>query len=110
MERQSTRPLAGWFIERSSTGLGGVNIGSPVSNEHFSFDGISDSTWAPQLDITGEGVVEFFAWRLRTRCVGGKSQMGFSHPNKLNRICFVKSHYAGKHKEEGAIDKICVYY
>ena len=59
--------VAEWFTERFSTGMVGVNIGIPVPREPFSFGGIADSRWGSQLDITGEGGVDFFTYRKKVR-------------------------------------------
>jgi malonate-semialdehyde dehydrogenase (acetylating) / methylmalonate-semialdehyde dehydrogenase len=55
--------VAEWFSKRFSAGMVGVNIGIPVPREPFSFGGIGRSRFGMQLDITGEGGVDFFTYR-----------------------------------------------
>jgi malonate-semialdehyde dehydrogenase (acetylating)/methylmalonate-semialdehyde dehydrogenase len=55
----------------------GVNIGIPVPREPFSFGGINDSKWGAQLDITGEGSVEFFTYRKKVTTRWTESADGF---------------------------------
>lgn len=69
--------VAEWFTERFSTGMVGVNIGIPVPREPFSFGGVADSRWGSQLDITGEGGVEFFTYRKKVAIdLGGRLMIG----------------------------------
>jgi len=69
--------VAEWFTERFSTGMVGVNIGIPVPREPFSFGGIQDSRWGTQVDITGEGGVEFFTYRRKVTTRWTESADGF---------------------------------
>ena len=69
--------VAEWFTERFSTGMVGVNIGIPVPREPFSFGGIGNSRWGTQLDITGEGGVEFFTYRKKVTTRWTPSADGF---------------------------------
>jgi malonate-semialdehyde dehydrogenase (acetylating)/methylmalonate-semialdehyde dehydrogenase len=50
------------FTKQFSAGMLGVNIGVPVPREPFSFGGINDSSFG-DMDITGDGGVEFFTLR-----------------------------------------------
>jgi len=55
---------AEWFTSRFRAGMIGVNIGIPVPREPFSFGGLypSPSKYG-DLDITGDGCMEFFTRR-----------------------------------------------
>jgi len=53
---------AEWFTSRFSVGMVGVNIGVPVPREPFSFGGWNKSRFG-DLDITGEGGLEFWTRR-----------------------------------------------
>ena len=53
---------AEWFTSRFSVGMVGVNIGVPVPREPFSFGGWNASRFG-DMDITGEGGLEFFTRR-----------------------------------------------
>jgi len=53
---------AEWFTKRFSAGMIGVNIGLPVPREPFSFGGINKSKFG-DMDITGDGAMEFFTSR-----------------------------------------------
>jgi len=53
---------ADWFSKRFSVGMVGVNIGVPVPREPFSFGGSNISKFG-DLDITGDGAMEFFSKR-----------------------------------------------
>lgn len=53
---------AEWFTARFSVGMVGVNIGVPVPREPFSFGGWNKSRFG-DLDITGEGGLEFWTRR-----------------------------------------------
>jgi malonate-semialdehyde dehydrogenase (acetylating)/methylmalonate-semialdehyde dehydrogenase len=53
---------AEWFTARFSAGMVGVNIGVPVPREPFSFGGWNASRYG-DLDITGEGGLEFWTRR-----------------------------------------------
>jgi methylmalonic acid semialdehyde dehydrogenase len=54
---------AEWFTRRFSVGMVGVNIGVPVPREPFSFGGCNTSKFGGELDITGDGGMEFFTRR-----------------------------------------------
>eukprot|EP00002_Diphylleia_rotans_P036372 TRINITY_DN7_c0_g2_i1.p1 TRINITY_DN7_c0_g2~~TRINITY_DN7_c0_g2_i1.p1 ORF type:complete len:492 (+),score=110.42 TRINITY_DN7_c0_g2_i1:49-1524(+) len=54
--------VAEWFTNRFSAGMIGINIGIPVPREPFSFGGINTSKFG-DMDITGDGGVEFFTYR-----------------------------------------------
>ena len=69
--------VAEWFSDRFSTGMVGVNIGIPVPREPFSFGGIADSRWGTQVDITGEGGVEFFTYKKKVTTRWTESADGF---------------------------------
>jgi acyl-CoA reductase-like NAD-dependent aldehyde dehydrogenase len=69
--------VAEWFTDRFSTGMVGVNIGIPVPREPFSFGGIADSRWGTQVDITGEGGVDFFTYRKKVTTRWTESADGF---------------------------------
>ena len=69
--------VAEWFSDHFSTGMVGVNIGIPVPREPFSFGGIADSRWGTQVDITGEGGVEFFTYRKKVTTRWTESADGF---------------------------------
>jgi acyl-CoA reductase-like NAD-dependent aldehyde dehydrogenase len=58
----SSGAVAEWFTKRFSAGMMGVNIGVPVPREPFSFGGINASSFG-DMDITGDGGVEFFTLR-----------------------------------------------
>ncbi|RKP06148.1 Aldehyde/histidinol dehydrogenase [Thamnocephalis sphaerospora] len=58
----SSGAVAEWFTKRFSAGMLGVNIGVPVPREPFSFGGINASSFG-DMDITGDGGVEFFTLR-----------------------------------------------
>jgi len=53
---------AEWFTKRFGAGMIGVNIGVPVPREPFSFGGINNSKFG-DMDITGDGAMEFFTSR-----------------------------------------------
>jgi methylmalonic acid semialdehyde dehydrogenase len=53
---------ADWFTKRFDAAMIGVNIGVPVPREPFSFGGWNDSKFG-DMDITGDGGVEFFTKR-----------------------------------------------
>eukprot|EP01116_Phalansterium_solitarium_P008521 TRINITY_DN22436_c0_g1_i1.p1 TRINITY_DN22436_c0_g1~~TRINITY_DN22436_c0_g1_i1.p1 ORF type:complete len:501 (-),score=150.22 TRINITY_DN22436_c0_g1_i1:188-1690(-) len=53
---------AEWFSKRFSVGMVGVNIGVPVPREPFSFGGSNISKFG-DMDITGDGGLEFFTKR-----------------------------------------------
>ena len=72
--------VAEWFTERFSTGMVGVNI--PVPREPFSFGGVADSRWGTQVDITGEGGVEFFTYRKKVTSRWTESADGFFASSK----------------------------
>lgn len=55
---------AQWFTKRLSAGMLGINIGVPVPREPFSFGGINDSKFG-DVDITGDGGIEFFTKRIK---------------------------------------------
>ncbi|KAL1921512.1 uncharacterized protein VTP21DRAFT_11228 [Calcarisporiella thermophila] len=59
----TTGATADWFTRRFSTGMVGVNIGTPVPREPFSFGGINKSRFGSHVDMTGDGGIEFFTWR-----------------------------------------------
>jgi acyl-CoA reductase-like NAD-dependent aldehyde dehydrogenase len=69
--------VAEWFTEHFSTGMVGVNIGIPVPREPFSFGGVADSRWGTQVDITGEGGIEFFTSRKKVTSRWTESADGF---------------------------------
>jgi len=55
---------AEWFINRFRAAMLGVNIGIPVPREPFSFGGLSGTkSKFGDMDITGDGAVEFFTNR-----------------------------------------------
>jgi len=60
----SSGETALWFTQRFSAGMLGVNIGVPVPREPFSFGGINASKFG-DMDITGDGGVEFFSQRIK---------------------------------------------
>jgi len=53
---------ADWFCKRFDSAMIGVNIGVPVPREPFSFGGWNDSKFG-DVDITGDGGIEFFTKR-----------------------------------------------
>lgn len=53
---------ADWFTKRFDAAMIGVNIGVPVPREPFSFGGWNDSKFG-DMDITGDGGIEFFTKR-----------------------------------------------
>lgn len=53
---------AEWFTKRFTSGMMGVNIGVPVPREPFSFGGMGASKFG-DVDITGDGGIEFFTTR-----------------------------------------------
>jgi len=53
---------ADWFTKRFDSAMIGVNIGVPVPREPFSFGGWNDSKFG-DMDITGDGAIEFFTKR-----------------------------------------------
>ena len=53
---------AEWFLARFQAGMLGCNIGVPVPREPFSFGGIHASKFG-DMDITGDGGLEFFTYR-----------------------------------------------
>ncbi|KAF9284828.1 hypothetical protein BGZ68_004373 [Mortierella alpina] len=59
----SSGATADFFIKRFSAGMCGINVGSPVPNEPFSFGGWNKSRFGSHCDITGDGGVEFFSMR-----------------------------------------------
>jgi malonate-semialdehyde dehydrogenase (acetylating) / methylmalonate-semialdehyde dehydrogenase len=54
--------IADWFTKRFHAGMLGVNIGVPVPREPFSFGGSQASKFG-DMDITGDGGMEFFTER-----------------------------------------------
>ncbi|KAG9319702.1 hypothetical protein KVV02_007002 [Mortierella alpina] len=59
----SSGATADFFIKRFNAGMCGINVGSPVPNEPFSFGGWNKSRFGSHCDITGDGGVEFFSMR-----------------------------------------------
>ncbi|KAF9559815.1 hypothetical protein EC968_006472 [Mortierella alpina] len=59
----SSGATADFFIKRFNAGMCGINIGSPVPIEPFSFGGWNKSRFGSHCDITGDGGVEFFSTR-----------------------------------------------
>jgi len=57
-------PPRNGFLNVFSAGMLGVNIGVPVPREPFSFGGINASKFG-DLDITGDGGMEFFTRRVK---------------------------------------------
>lgn len=53
---------ADWFTKRFDAAMIGVNIGVPVPREPFAFGGWNDSKFG-DMDITGDGGIEFFTRR-----------------------------------------------
>jgi methylmalonic acid semialdehyde dehydrogenase len=53
---------ADWFTKRFDAAMIGVNIGVPVPREPFAFGGWNDSKFG-DMDITGDGGIEFFTKR-----------------------------------------------
>ena len=55
---------AAWFQTKFRAGMIGVNVGIPVPREPFAFGGLygTQSKYG-DMDITGEGCVEFFSNR-----------------------------------------------
>lgn len=58
----SSGATASWFTSRFQAGMIGINIGVPVPREPFSFGGIGQSKFG-DVDITGDGAIEFFTER-----------------------------------------------
>lgn len=57
---------ADWFTDRFTSAMLGVNIGIPVPREPFSFGGLYGTTSKyGDLDITGDGGMEFFSRRIK---------------------------------------------
>lgn len=65
--------IAEWFTKRFQTGMMGVNIGVPVPREPFSFGGINRSKFG-DMDITGDGAMEFFTLRKKVTTKWGLPQ------------------------------------
>ncbi|OAQ26234.1 Methylmalonate-semialdehyde dehydrogenase [Linnemannia elongata AG-77] len=59
----SSGATADFFIKRFNAGMCGINVGSPVPREPFSFGGWNKSRFGNHCDITGDGGVEFFSMR-----------------------------------------------
>lgn len=53
---------ADWYTKRFDAAMVGVNIGVPVPREPFAFGGWNDSKFG-DMDITGDGGIEFFTRR-----------------------------------------------
>ena len=57
---------AEWFVERFRASMLGVNVGIPVPREPFSFGGLYGTrSKYGDMDITGDGAVEFFTQRIK---------------------------------------------
>lgn len=66
-------PIAEWFTSRFHTAMMGVNIGVPVPREPFSFGGCNRSKFG-DMDITGDGAIEFFTERKKITTKWGLPQ------------------------------------
>ncbi|KAG0341928.1 hypothetical protein BG004_005853 [Podila humilis] len=57
----SSGAMADFFIKHFSSGMCGINVGSPVPKEPFSFGGWNKSRFGNHCDITGDGGIDFFS-------------------------------------------------
>jgi len=69
----SSGAVAEWFTKRFTAAMMGINIGIPVPREPFSFGGMGTSKFG-DLDITGDGSVEFFTMRKKITSKWGPPQ------------------------------------
>jgi acyl-CoA reductase-like NAD-dependent aldehyde dehydrogenase len=69
----SSGAVAEWFTKRFTCGMMGVNIGVPVPREPFSFGGTQSSKFG-DMDITGDGGIEFFTIRRKITTKWGPPQ------------------------------------
>jgi len=69
----SSGAVAEWFCKRFTTGMMGINIGVPVPREPFSFGGTLRSKFG-DVDITGDGAMEFFTERKKITTKWGPPQ------------------------------------
>lgn len=69
----SSGAVAEWFTKRFTSAMMGINIGIPVPREPFSFGGMGASKFG-DVDITGDGGVEFFTLRKKITSKWGPPQ------------------------------------